>query len=228
MLKDFAKGRLKKKQLRMIFLPSVFILITCWTIAKVLYTADGGYEIDKNHISNQGNFFKNPVGAWFFALSTAYIGILLVFYMIHLYHALKPRVKVLPQLMLLTGIVGGIGLSMVAVFAEGFGGIIQEIHDFGAILAFGGLAIAGLLSLAVMICKLVMRQPWPTLVQVSWLCLLVFFFIIMILFTGSDSLIQWSGFYAVFTWLLGIFIILPEENAFKTEVPGTGSNLEKK
>lgn len=215
--KDLFKGRLTKKDLSKLFLPSVLILIACWTIAKVLYPNEDGYAIDVFYISRQGNLNYNPVGGWFFILSTVYVGIMLVFYFVHVYHVVKPRVKVLPQLFLLSGIVGGLGLAMVGMFPEGFGGIVPKLHDIGATLGFGSLAIAALFYLIIMICKLILRQPWPNLSQFTALLALTFFFIIQILFTRSGSLTQWSAFYAVFVWMIGMYMLLPEENSPRKE-----------
>lgn len=211
-------GRWHKKKFAALYLPVIFLLLCCWAIARAFYPMDNGYCIDVYRISRQGNISLNPVGGWFFIISTGIAGLFFILYFIFAYRRLLGRHAFLARLFLFSGCVGGIGFSLVGICPEGSGHAMQMIHDFGAKMAYGGLGSAMGLSFLILSLKLRNKESWPSLGQFFILFLIVFYFALIIPFMSNFPVLQWAIFSAVLLWQLGLFLILPEsvENLDKT------------
>jgi hypothetical protein len=205
------KGQGTKQELNRIYFPILFCIVVLWAIARLLYPLDGGYSINDNRISRQGNVLLNPLGAWFFILGTAFAAIMLIPYVVYMYHRFKPTLLLLDRLMLFSGLVGCIGLFMVAIFPEYLTDQIDAIHSTGADMAFTGLGVTVLFSIIILFRRVRQHQPWPTLGQVLNLFLMILFFGLIMVFTDG-SVNQWTGFFMVFVWCTGIYYLLPESN----------------
>ena len=212
-------GRWSKKKFSALYLPIIFLLLCCWTIARAFYPIDNGYCIDACRISRQGNLSANPVGGWFFIISTGIAGLFLIFYFIFAYRRLRGGYTFFARLFLFCGCVGGIGLCLVGVCPEGSGHAVQTMHNSGVFMAFGGLGSAEGLSFLVLYLKLLKKESWPSWGQFFILFLIIFHFAIMIPFISNVPILQWVGFSAVLLWQFGFFLILPEsaENRGKTQ-----------
>ena len=150
-------GNLSKREFSFILIPIFTFLVICWTIARALYP---GYAITKNMISDQGNIYNNPVGCWFFIISTSIAGIMLIFYFIYIYRQFQPTLKFLSGFMAIVGFIGGIGLFLVGVNPQGLGGINWSIHNIGSDMAFIGLGTACGISFLIMGKRIYKKQPW--------------------------------------------------------------------
>jgi len=203
-------GRWSKKKFSALYLPIIFLLLCCWAIARAFYPLDNGYCIDVYRISRQGNISLNPVGGWFFIISTGFAGLFFIFYFIFAYRRLLGSNTFLVRLFLFCGCVGGIGLFMVGVCPEGSGHAVQAMHDFGAEMAYGGLCSAVGLSFLILSLKLRKKESWPSWGQFFTLFLIIFYFAIIIPFMSNFPILQWTGFSATLFWQLGFFLILPE------------------
>lgn len=203
-------GRWNKNKFSALYLPIVFLALCCWAIARAFYPLDNGYCIDFDRISRQGNISMNPVGSWFFIISTGITGLFFIFYFIFAYRRLLGRYTFLARLFLFCGCVGGMGLFLVGVCPEGRGPAVQMMHDIGDGMAFGGSGCAIGLSLLILFLKLLKKKSWPSWGQFAILFLIVFHFAIMIHFISKISILQWTGFSAILCWQLGFFLILPE------------------
>lgn len=207
--KALLNGTISKKQLSILFFPVLFLQMACWAIARMLYPHDDGYYMNFLHISRQGNILMNPIGGWFFVISTAITGFFLVFYFIFLYRRLLPSFKYLARLFLFTGTVGGIGLAFVGMFPEGPNSTIQFLHNVGSTCAFTGLGCTAGFSLLIMLVRIIQKRPWPSIPQFLGVFALTFHFVLMFPFT-LGSVNQWTGFYIIFVWVVGMFLIAPE------------------
>ena len=223
-MKDFVKklvrGQLSKKQLGFFFLPLLALLLVSWLISRALYPHEGGFKMDLLQISRQGNIGMNPIGAWFFIFSTTLVGILLVFFFVHVFRVFSQERQGLwkgPELFLVSGVIGGIGLAMVAAFPEGESSIINLIHGIGSGMAFSGLGTAAGLSFLIMFIKMNKKASWPESSQAIGLFLMMLQFLLMFPFIESMSVFQWTGFYLIFVWITGLFLILPENHAMNAK-----------
>jgi hypothetical protein len=205
-LRNFLTGNLPKKHFGNIFLPLLGGMVICWFIARWLLPVP--YYMTSYAISRQGNIVQNPVGSWFFIISTGLTGIFLIFYFLYLYRRLLPSVKLLCRLFLLCGIIGGIGLTFVGIFPEQSD--LQFMHNIGSTMAFSGLGVGGGLSALIMFIRILQKRPWPTLWQLGGVVALCLQFMAMMLFIEGWSVFQWTGFYTIYVWCVGMFLISPE------------------
>ncbi len=210
-IKDIATGNITKKQLMVIMLPGISLMVTFWTIARSFYPLGDGYYIDERHISRQGDLLQNPVGGWFFIISTIIAGLCVIIFTIFVFRRLWKTFWPFTILFLLSGIAGGLGFIFVGMSPEGIYHILDKTHKLGSEMAFIGLGIAAFLSLFLMFIRLFLKKSWPTPVQFFTLLILIAQFAAMLFFIQSSSIIQWTGFYTIFVWLLGMLLILPNE-----------------
>jgi hypothetical membrane protein len=211
-LKELLKGELTKKEFMKLYVPAVLFLVVGWAFARFTFNYPNDYEIESNFISNQGNPFKNPIGAWLFILSTSYMGIVFCFYFIFIYNHLKPTIKPISQLMLASGIIGGIGLVGVAIFPEinqPFE-LIGRLHLISAVVAFSGLGFGALLSIVLLSIKAYQKHNWPDRDHLAVLIIVISFFSLMLLPTQEDTIRQWTGFYIIFIWANVLMLVIPE------------------
>jgi hypothetical membrane protein len=201
-------GNIPKTKFAKIFIPILLGQIICWTIARAL--VPGGYYIDVNVISRQGNVVRNPIGSGFFIVSTAITGFLLVFYFIYLYRRLLPTARPVCIIFAIFGILGGIGLALVGLFPEETGETSHIVHLTGNIMAFVGLGLATFFSFLIMLRRVNQKRPWPTLWQLGIVFALCLQFILILPFTDGSSVLQWNGYNIIFVWICGMFLISPE------------------
>ena len=203
-------GRWSKYKFSALYFTIIFLLLSCWAIARAFYPIDNGYCIDVCRISRQGNLSVSPVGGWFFIVSTGIAGLFFVLYFIFAYRRLLGGCIFLARLFLFCGCAGGVGFFLLGVCPEGSGPAVQALHDFGAEMAYGGLSTAVGLSFLILSLKLRQKKTWPSRVQFLVLFLIVFHFAIIIPYTSNFPALQWAGFSAVLVWQLVFFLILPE------------------
>jgi Protein of unknown function (DUF998) len=216
-LKAMITGRLSQKQFGLIFIPIEIIMLICWTIARSLYKGGGSYVINRNMISNQGNLTDNPIGAWFFIIGTTLVGISIINYFTFMYHQIQPVWKPLGSLFLLSGITGGIGLVMVAIFPENLSSNGQLLHNIGATMAFSGLGGAVGLSLLIMSIKILLKHSWPKINEFFIIFIMCLFIAIILLFSEMGSSVQqWVGFLLMFVWINIMYLILPDKSKTNT------------
>lgn len=208
LIRSLYTGNIAKTRFALFFLPILLLQIIGWAIARALLPA--GYLLDINAISRQGNLVQNPIGAWFFIISTAITGFLLIFYFIYLYRRLLPTMKFLCRLFVFFGIIGGLGLSLVGMFPEQGGDVVQTVHNIGNIMAFGGLGIAAFFSLVIMFRRLIKKQPWPNFWQFGVVFALCLHYVLVLPFTQTHSVTQWNGFSIIFVYVCGMFLISPD------------------
>jgi hypothetical protein len=166
--------------------------------------------MDMYRISRQGNLGMNPVGGWFFIISTGIVGLFLISYFSFAYRRLGKNPGILNKIFRLFGSLGGFGLFLVGVNPEGSGGIIDTLHNIGNTMAFGGLGVAAFLSIVILMLKMLHKEPWPTFTQMGIIFLSVFHFALMFLFISNGEVMQWTGFYTMLIWNLIFYAILPE------------------
>ena len=210
-LKALIKGDLSKREFLKLYVPAVIFLVVGWAFARFTFIYPHDYEIESNFISNQGNIFKNPLGAWFFILSTAYMGIILSLYFVFLHHHLKPSISPISQLMLVSGVLGGLGLVGVAIFPEFYNSFVGSLHIFSAILAFSGLGFGALLSIVLLSIKAYSRHNWPDRDHLAIIIVVISFFGFMLLPTQEATIRQWTGFYIIFIWANILMLVIPEQ-----------------
>ena len=214
-VRNLVSGKLSKKQFMSLYIPAVLFLVVAWGVARALYFGDSFYEIETNYISNQGNLTRNPIGAWFFILSTMYMGLILSLFFPFLYQQLTPRVSVISELMLISGVLGGIGLAFVGMFPENINTWVTATHMFGATMAFTGLSLGAVLSLSIMIINTHKNNQWNESAPLIILLIMISFFLIMLLPTNEPSVRQWTGFYTIFIWANSMFLLLPDDSENK-------------
>lgn len=206
------QGELSKKDFLSIYIPAVLFLVLAWAFARTVFFKHMGYEIESNFISNQGNITNNPIGSWFFILSTAYMGLILCFYFIFLYHHLKPNISVLSHAMLYTGATGGVGLIGVGIFPEKLTDFVDFLHNTSAAAAFSGLGMGALISMIILTIKAFQKQHWPDPYHLAILVIVVSFFTMMLIPTHENTIRQWTGFYIIFIWANVTLLVIPEKN----------------
>jgi hypothetical protein len=202
------QGTMAKKQFAKFFFPAFFIHILGWTIARALSPL--GYFLNNNMISTQGNLLLNPVGAWFFITSTIQFAIMVIFYIRFLYRRFVATSKVLAQVFQIFGIIGAFSFIFVPIFYEGIGFTGDIIHGIAAYLTFIGLGLAALLSLIIMFSNILKKHFWPQSMQFLGLFCLLLQMLLVLPFTLVGSVMQWIGFLTIDIWILGMFIISPE------------------
>ena len=207
------KGELSKQEFMKLYIPAVLFLVVAWAIARFTFSHLSDYQVEANFISHQGNVYKNPVGAWFFIASTAYMGLVLFFYFIFLYHHLKPSITPLSQAMMLSGCIGGIGLIGVGIFPEQYTPFINQVHNIAAATAFSGLGLGALLSLCVLAIKAYRKHNFPDPYHLAIVVVVISFFTIMLIPTHEDTIRQWTGFYIIFIWANVTMLVIPEKAA---------------
>jgi hypothetical protein len=209
LLLQIFRGQCSKRQLGSIYFPTLFIILIFWTIARALYSLDGGYTLNENRISRQGNVMMNPIGSWFFIIGTVMVALLLIPYFFYIYQQLKPTLKPINFLMLLGGIIGCVGLILVAIFPEHLSDQTDKIHSMGSDFAFIGLGASALFSMIILFVRCLQKQPWPIPGQFYNLFLQIIIFGTLIVFTDG-SVNQWLSFLTVLIWCTGLYYILPE------------------
>ncbi len=211
-LKALLTGTAKKKDFARFFFPVLGIMLVCWLIAQQLYDGPESYSILRNFISEQGDPKNNPVGCWFFIVSTGFTGIFLNFYFLYLYRRMMPTLGLVTKLMTLVGFVGCIGFSLVGFFPTNASPVVDRVHNVAADLAFYGLGIAAGLSLFVFLRKLHKRESWPTPGQFLAVFVVVISSGIAVPLITISSLQQWMGFFTILVWVVGTFLISPSES----------------
>jgi hypothetical protein len=208
-LQRILSGNISKKELNRIYFPMLGLILVMWTIARTLYSADGPYLLNFYPISRQGNVVLNPIGAWFFIIGTTIVSMLLIPYLVYIYRQLHPTMKPIAHLMRFMGVIGALGLMLVALFPEGTGPVMGFIHGTGSFMAFSGLGLVVTCTFFIMIRRIIQKEAWPTIPQFFNLYLPVFFFGSIFFFT-EGSVMQWTGFSMIFIWCAGMYFILPE------------------
>lgn len=209
---DIITGKVSKKKFAWIFIPSVLFLIVSWFIARLLWNNGvEGYFWDQNMISSHGNLNNNPIGGWFFIISTVIAGFNMLFFSIFLARRFWRTFWPFTVLFLLCGSVGGIGFALVGATPEGSGPTIGYIHGLGTNMAFMGLGAAAGMSFLICVIRLLIKKPWPTPSQFLLVFGIVFQIGIMIIFTETPSIMQWSGFHTILIWAILMFLIVPDD-----------------
>ena len=204
-------GNLSKKRLAWFLIPTSFVLLLFWFIARLLFGYNGQwYFWDRFPISSQGSLVKNPIGCWFFVAGTVVASFNIVILLTYVFRQLGRRFWLLSILFLGTGLIGAFGLFLVGVTPEGSGRLLGSIHSLGAQLAFRGLGSAAGLSVLIGLIRIIVKEPWPSLIHYLALLGLVTQVGSMMLFTKSPSVSQWTSFNVILIWLIGLFMIVPE------------------
>jgi hypothetical protein len=216
------KGRASKKVQGIYILFIMLLLIILWGTAQLLF--EGQYSIFVNTISNQGRTDLNPHGWYFFTAGTISVGLGLIPHFLYLYHNLKPHVKILLILAIISGIYASIGFVFVGIIP---GNIYKPGHSFAAQSAFNGFYVSAALFLLVFLIRFGKKEPQPKLIQIILVYLLFFLLLFLAaivpdldqypIFQGFDprifsgSLWQWIGFLNVFIWLFNLYFIVPNK-----------------
>jgi hypothetical protein len=211
---DFKKlliGTLSKKDFLKVFMPILLFQIIMWLIARLLYPEEGGFLLNYHQISRQGNPTMNPNGYLYFIIGTLVICFGLIFAFNFMFQRLYVEIKIFSSLFLILGWIGAIGLAMVAVFPEGTGSFNGDVHNIGSILAFGGLGLAAFLSYVIMFIRILKKYAWPSWSQLLLLFVIPLSILLQMPFSLPWSVFQWSGYNSVFTSLLGLLLIVPDE-----------------
>ena len=204
------KGELSKKDFMSLYIPAMLFLVLAWGFARTVFFHKMGYEVESNFISNQGNIYTNPIGSWFFILSTAYMGCILFFYFIFMYHKLKPNLPIISLVMVYCGAAGGIGLIGVGIFPEQLTPFVAILHNTSATLAFSGLGMGALLSIVILTIKAFQKKHLIEPNHLAILIIIILFFTLMLIPTHQDTIRQWTGFYIIFVWANVNLLVIPE------------------
>lgn len=173
------------------------IMITGWFLAKLFFYDKGTYSVNKHKISSQGNFSFNPVGAYFFICSTGVASILLVAFFYCLSElCLQPQQRWLVRL---AATIGSGGLMLVACFPERISASVQQVHDVGSTMAFGGLAAAAILCMAFITWEN-SQSSWRVQLNIGIVWLIILKFVFLLPF-ATESVRQWLGFLTIFVWI---------------------------
>lgn len=210
--KDYLTGNITKEQFSPIFLSVMYLMIFGWAAARlsfkydedVKYCFDGGFFISK-----QGSLIDNPIGWWIFMISTVALGIGLCLYMIYLFRLFQSTSLKLSKLFLVFGVAGGIGLALVGSNPVGSPNMIR--HGIGSGMAFVGLGVAGGLALLLCYIRVLRKNSWPSPANYYTVLAMVLQFGALMYFTQQKSTLQWTGFLATFTWIVGIFLLIPQQ-----------------
>jgi hypothetical protein len=211
-IKNLLTGNVTKEQFSPIFLSIMYTMIFGWALARLSFNDNekGKYCIDNGFfISKQGSLLDNPLGWWLFMVSTIVLGLGLCFYVIYLFRLFQSTSPFLSKLFLVLGVVGGLGLAMVG--SNPVGSRIMIFHGIGSGMAFVGLGCAGGLALLLCYIRVLRKNPWPSPANYYTVLAMVLQFGALMYFTQEKSTLQWTGFLATFTWIVGIFIIIPQE-----------------
>jgi hypothetical protein len=210
----YFKGTMDKKDFSKIFIPNILIFLICCIISQILFrnydiNPPDSYSIMRYRISQQGYLDRNPVGGWFFIISSGITGILLIGYYMYIFQRIKPTTTILTKIMLYCGILGSIGFSMVGFFPMG-NGIIDDIHGLGSDMAFYGMGLAAFISFLIMIRKMQLKEVWPKLKEFIFVYGFSILVGSLILVFDNGPLQQWLGMFTLLTWIIGLFIISPK------------------
>lgn len=211
-IKDLLTGNVTKEQFSPVFLTIMYLMIFGWAAArlsfkydeKVKYCFDNGFFISK-----QGSLVDNPLGWWIFMISTVVLGIGLCFYVIYLFRLFRFTSSWLSKLFLAFGVAGGIGLALVGSNPVGSPSMIR--HAVGSGMAFVGLGVAGGLALLLCYIRVLRKNPWPSPANFYTVLAMILQFGALMYFTQEKSTLQWTGFLATFTWIVGIFLLIPQQ-----------------
>lgn len=205
-IKALLHGTASKRHMGIYFFSFLIFLITMWLLAQSLYI--GGYSIFKDYISGQGDPNNNPNGYLFFMFGTGLTGISLIPFYIYLFRRFIPTLKFISQVFVLSGIISSIGLTMVGFFPRNTA--VDLLHDIGADMAFNGAGLCAVCTMFILIRKMVLKTEWPKLYQFLILYGLVFGVGAWIPFQSNSYLTQWTGFFILMIWMIGLFIIVPD------------------
>jgi len=199
-------GNASKRQMGMYFFSLLFYLIIMWLIAQSFYL--GGYSILEDYISGQGDPYDNPDGYLFFTFGTGLTGIALIPFYIYLYKRFKPTLLLITRLFLLAGIISSIGLALVGFFPRNTS--VDLVHDIGADIAFNGAGVCAVCTMFILIRKMIQKIGWPSLVQFILVYGAVFGLGAWMPFQHNSHLTQWTGFFILMIWMIGIYFLVPE------------------
>ena len=141
-------------------------------------------------------------------ISTVVLGIGLCFYAIFLFRLFRPTSSSLSLLFLIFGVTGGVGLALVGSNPVGSDNMFR--HKIGSGMSFVGLGFGGGFALLLCYIQVLRKHPWPSPVNFYTVLAMVLQFGALMYFTQEKSTLQWTGFLATFTWIVGLFLIIPQ------------------
>jgi hypothetical protein len=206
MIKTIISGTATKRQFALYFFTLLTIFLSLLLLAQSFFP--GGFSIYEEYISAQGDPVDNPQGCWFFIFGAGFTGIFLIPFYLYLYRRLSPTTLLISKAFRLLGIIGSIGLSIVGFFPRG--GAVDLIHDIGADLAFNGSGLAAFCSLIILFRKLMLKEKWPKIWQFLLLYGTIFGIGLLIPFQNNSELTQWTGFFILLFWMIGLFLVIPD------------------
>src|SRR6056297_1151368 len=106
--KKLITGTVSKKEYSRVWYLNLAFGITCWTISRLYFSDNGGFVIEEHLISTQGDLNLNPIGGWFFIVSTTITGFVVCFFFAFLYQCFKSFSTIQAPMMLLFGVIGGL------------------------------------------------------------------------------------------------------------------------
>jgi len=166
--------------------------------------------------SNLGNPVLNPGGWWVFSVLFIVAGPALVPHYVYLYRKIYPVAKALTRGIFLFLLLSAAGMTGVGIVNE----TTWPPHAFLAGLAFGGTGLAMSFSLPIFIRKIQLGHAWPRPRALVVFVAIIFAFIGLMAWefvlygqgmVPNLFLAEWYAFFGVFTWIFGVFFLLPRE-----------------
>jgi Protein of unknown function (DUF998) len=209
--KTILLGKGNKKDHRIYSVMIALFFFVCLGLSQLLYPAPG-YDWTNRYISEEGNPIGNQKGWYFFSLGICGIAILLIPHFLYIYRHL-PSTLLISKFLLFFTFTGSIGLFIVGVISE-----LNELpHNIAAGIAFGSFGLAIFSSLLIFLYKLVKKEVWPKMGQIIvFYCIIISMGIfvangMIVHFGEKTSVYQWIGFWIMFVWFLGMYLIIPNK-----------------
>jgi hypothetical protein len=216
------KGKSSKKHHGIFVICALSFLTLMWSLAQFFFI--GQYSFLNNAISNQGRTDLNPNGFVFFSIGTVVTGGFLISHFLYIYNRVKPTLKPILILSILSGITGAIGFIFVGLIP---GNIYKPGHSMAANIAFGGLELSAILMIPVFLKKILSGESWPTLPRFIFMYALFFLLILLALIVPEMDFLavvwnidprwftsppwQWISFFNVVIWLILAYLYIPSE-----------------
>jgi len=135
---------LYSKKAAIAHLTIIYLVFVVFILASIA-SYPGNYSILTNAISNLGNLDQNPFPGWlFFSIGLWILGPLVFPHYLYQYRALKAAQKYFATIFLVISVIICIGIIGVGMFSEVDQTFLE--HVIFAVMAFGGLFFAGIIS----------------------------------------------------------------------------------
>lgn len=213
------QGKSSKKNQGYLFFSTIFIAVILITISAIKF--DNPYFMLRESVSSLGIKSENPNGYIFFRIAFILSGLTFIPYFIYIYRIFHPTAYHTSRSALVISIISCICIIGVGIFPED-----NPIpHYTNAIIAFIGFTTVFSCYLYIFVKKMIQKDSWPKIWQIVLLyvmfygALIGFLFVLflfwlyyyhsIIFINFSLPLWEWILVMGIFSWIIGSYLIIP-------------------